>query len=101
MDLNYELYDNRRQFNIMNLAQDSYGYLSIKVNSSGLSHDLPFGSPSHIFAIKATNSHGVSSYAPVRIQVIGKNNKAPIPMVNDRFSLFFIIFPNKFRSIIV
>jgi hypothetical protein len=53
----------------------------------GLSRDLPFGTPVYNFSIQVTDmgGTGVSSYAPVSIQVIDINNNAPIPTV--RFSL--------------
>jgi len=39
------------------------------------------------FAIRVTdeNGTGVSSYAPITIEVIDKNNKAPIPTVKSDF----------------
>jgi hypothetical protein len=56
---------------------------TISIASPGLSRDLPFGYPQYNFSIQVTDQGGagVSSYAPVTIQVIDINNNAPIPIV--------------------
>jgi hypothetical protein len=63
-------------------------YVTIGIKSPGLSRDFPFGHPVYNFTIRVTdeNGTGVSSYVPVRIEVIDKNNKAPIPTVKFLFS---------------
>lgn len=57
--------------------------MTISIKSPGLSRDLPFGNSIYNFSIRVTDENGTgeSSYASVRITVIDKNNKGPIPTV--------------------
>ncbi len=68
--------------------------MTIGIKSPGLSRDLPFGNSLYNFAIRVQdeNGAGVSSYAPVVITVLDKNNKAPIPIVKFYFYDFLISF---------
>ncbi|CAF3379935.1 unnamed protein product [Rotaria socialis] len=80
--LHYEIYDNKHPSTLNNLfLHEINNQITIGINSPGLSRDLPFGNSIYNFAIRVTDEDrsGVSSYVPVSIKVIDKNNKAPIP----------------------
>ncbi|CAF0872431.1 unnamed protein product [Adineta steineri] len=79
--LYYKIYDTNHQLNLNNLVLNKTDdYVTIGIKAPGLSHDYPFGSSIYNFAIEAIdeNGTGISSYVPVRINVIKANNKAPI-----------------------
>ncbi|CAF4282567.1 unnamed protein product, partial [Adineta steineri] len=79
--LHYKIYDTNHQLNLNNLVLNKTDdYVTISIKAPGLSHDYPFGSSIYNFAIEASdeNGTGISSYVPVRINVIKANNKAPI-----------------------
>jgi len=95
--LKYEIYDPRRQLDLTNLVLNGTdNCMTIGIKSPGLSRDLPFGSSVYNFAIRVNdeNGAGVSSYVPVDITVLDKNNKAPIPTVKFYFYHFLIYILN-------
>jgi hypothetical protein len=74
------------------------GSITIRLNASEFSRDFPFGGLEYIFAVKVTdeNGTGVSSYAPVRIDIMVINEKALIPRV--RYSILLTSLScSKFR----
>ncbi|CAM4780128.1 unnamed protein product [Rotaria magnacalcarata] len=80
--LHYEIYDNKHPSTLNNLfLHEINNQITIGINSPGLSRDFPFGNSIYNFAICVTDEDrsGVSSYVPVSIKVIDKNNKAPMP----------------------
>lgn len=72
------------QLNLNNIyLNQSNNQATLGIAAPGISRDLPFGASRYNFSVQVTDQGGagVSSYAPVSIQVIDINNNAPIPTV--------------------
>ncbi|CAF3632426.1 unnamed protein product [Rotaria socialis] len=72
--------NNNLNLNTLYLTQ-SNNEATLGISALGLLRDLPFGYNIYNFSIQATDQGGagLSSYAPVTIQVIDINNNGPIP----------------------
>ncbi|CAF1025815.1 unnamed protein product [Rotaria sordida] len=85
LSLKYSVVSNDQQILRTIFLNESNNRATIGIASPGLIRDAPFGRSTYRFALRVTNQNGtgVSSYAPVTIDIIDINNNGPIPIASN------------------
>ncbi|CAF3600129.1 unnamed protein product [Rotaria sp. Silwood1] len=82
LSLKYSIVSNDQQILRTVFINESNNQATMGIASPGLIRDAPFGRSTYRFALSVTNQNGtgVSSYAPVTVNVVDINNNGPIPI---------------------